>query len=165
MAVVVQEMVPSEVSGILFTSNPATGERSELIINASFGLGEAVVGGQVTPDTYIVNRNDLTDFETILGPKEHQVVYDGDQGVRLEEVKGKERDISSLSDKQVQELCKTALDVESLYEGTPQDVEWAFVMASCTCSNPVLLQICLFNPLILSGNLRPRQIRQQETDS
>ena len=122
MAVVVQEMVPSEVSGILFTSNPATGERSELIINASFGLGEAVVGGQVTPDTYIVNRNDLTDFETILGPKEHQVVYDGDQGVRLEEVKGKERDISSLSDKQVQELCKTALDVESLYEGTPQDV-------------------------------------------
>ena len=126
MAVVVQEMVPSEVSGILFTSNPATGERSELIINASFGLGEAVVGGQVTPDTYIVNRNDLTDFEAILGPKEHQVVYDGDQGVRLEEVKGKERDISSLSDKQVQELCKTALDVESLYEGTPQDVEWAF---------------------------------------
>ena len=48
MAVVVQEMVPSEVSGILFTANPATGERSEMVLNASFGLGEAVVGGQLT---------------------------------------------------------------------------------------------------------------------
>lgn len=51
MAVVVQLMVSSDVSGILFTANPATGARSEIIINASFGLGEAVVGGQVTPDT------------------------------------------------------------------------------------------------------------------
>ena len=65
MAVVVQVMVPSEVSGILFTANPATGERSELIINASFGLGEAVVGGQVTPDTYIVNRGDLSIKESV----------------------------------------------------------------------------------------------------
>ena len=55
MAVVTQLMVPSEVSGILFTANPASGERSEMIINASFGLGEAVVSGQVTPDTYIVD--------------------------------------------------------------------------------------------------------------
>ena len=55
MAVVVQIMVPSEVSGILFTANPATGERSEVILNANFGLGEAVVSGQVTPDTYIVS--------------------------------------------------------------------------------------------------------------
>ena len=59
MAVVVQIMVPSEVSGILFTANPATGERGEMIVNASFGLGEAVVGGQVTPDTYIVDRTTL----------------------------------------------------------------------------------------------------------
>ena len=53
MAVVAQQMVPSDVSGIMFTANPATGERSELIINASFGLGEAVVSGLVTPDTYV----------------------------------------------------------------------------------------------------------------
>ena len=56
MAVVAQVMVPAEVSGILFTANPATGERSEMIVNASFGLGEAVVGGHVAPDTYIVDR-------------------------------------------------------------------------------------------------------------
>ena len=68
-----------------------------MIINASFGLGEAVVGGWVTPDTYIVNRNDLTDFG-LSWVEGTPGVYDGDQGVRLEEVKGKERDISSLSD-------------------------------------------------------------------
>ena len=67
MAVVVQLMVPSDVSGILFTANPATGERSEMVINASFGLGEAVVGGQVTPDTYILDRESLTAKETIIG--------------------------------------------------------------------------------------------------
>ena len=55
MAGVVQKMVPSEVSGILFTANPATGKRSEMIVNASFGLGEAIVGGEITPDTYIID--------------------------------------------------------------------------------------------------------------
>ena len=58
MAVVVQKMVPSEVSEF-FLLRTATGDRSEMIINSSFGLGEAVVSGQVTPDTYIVNRQDL----------------------------------------------------------------------------------------------------------
>lgn len=126
MAVVVQIMVPSEVSGILFTANPATGERSELIINASFGLGEAVVGGQVTPDTYIVNRDDLSVKESILGPKEQQIVYDGDQGIRMEEVAESDRGASSLSDAMLKELSETALRIESLYEGKPQDIEWAF---------------------------------------
>lgn len=74
MAVVVQIMVPSEVSGILFTANPVNGERSEMVVNASFGLGEAVVSGQVTPDNYIVDRNTLTAKETMLGVKERQVI-------------------------------------------------------------------------------------------
>jgi rifampicin phosphotransferase len=55
MAVVVQEMVNAEVSGVLFTANPATGCRDELIINASFGLGEAIVSGEVTPDAYVIS--------------------------------------------------------------------------------------------------------------
>lgn len=74
MAVVVQIMVPSEISGILFTANPATGERSEAIVNASFGLGEAVVGGQVTPDTYVVDRATGEASETIIGTKEQRIV-------------------------------------------------------------------------------------------
>ena len=126
MAVVVQIMVPSEVSGILFTANPATGERNELIINASFGLGEAVVSGQVTPDTYIVDKANKTVKETVIGPKEQKIVSDGEQGVRMEDVSTSERDQSSLSDDMLTELIDTALKIEALYEGQPQDIEWAF---------------------------------------
>jgi pyruvate,water dikinase len=126
MAVVVQEMVPSEVSGILFTANPATGERSELVLNASFGLGEAVVGGQVTPDTFIVERATLAIKESILGPKEQQIVYDGEQGVRLEAVCESDRNRSSMSGDMLRELCETAIEIENLYDGVPQDIEWAF---------------------------------------
>ena len=126
MAVVVQIMVPSEVSGILFTANPATGERNEIIINASFGLGEAVVSGQVTPDTYIVNKNDKTVKETIIGPKEQKIISDGKQGVRMENVSASEQGQSSLSESMLSELVDTVMKVEQLYEGLPQDIEWAF---------------------------------------
>jgi pyruvate,water dikinase len=126
MAVVVQLMVPSEVSGILFTANPASGERAEIIINGSFGLGEAVVSGQVTPDTYIINREDLSIQQELLGPKEQQIVADGDNGVRMESVAEEDRSKSSISPEQLNELCETALQIEALYEGLPQDIEWAF---------------------------------------
>ncbi len=125
MAVTVQIMVRSEVSGILFTANPATGERSEMIVNASFGLGEAVVSGQVTPDTYIVDRASRAAKETMIGPKEQQIVSDGEQGTRLEDVSEGDRQRSSLSDERLEELVSTALEVERLYDDLPQDIEWA----------------------------------------
>ena len=126
MAVVAQIMVASEVSGILFTANPATGERSEIIINASFGLGEAVVSGQVTPDTYIVDRETLKPKETIIGPKAQKIISDGEQGTKMEDVAESERDQSSLSEEMLEELAGTALNIEQLYDGVPQDIEWAF---------------------------------------
>ncbi|MBU29227.1 MAG: hypothetical protein CMD54_03820 [Gammaproteobacteria bacterium] len=126
MAVVVQIMIPSDVSGILFTANPATGERSEMIVNASFGLGEAVVGGQVTPDTFIIDRTDMSLKEAVLGPKEQQIVCDDTQGIRMEDVAESDRTASSLSDPMLLELSETAARVESLYGGQPQDIEWAF---------------------------------------
>jgi pyruvate,water dikinase len=67
MAVVAQQMVPSDVSGIMFTANPVSGERGEIIINASYGLGEAVVSGMVTPDTYVVHR-ETGDVQTRARP-------------------------------------------------------------------------------------------------
>lgn len=126
MAVVVQVMVPSEVAGILFTANPATGERSEMIVNASFGLGEAVVSGQVTPDTYIIDKNTGDVKETVIGPKEQKIVSDGDAGTRLEDTGAGERDKSSLSPDMLSELRDTARKVEDLFDGVPQDIEWAF---------------------------------------
>ncbi len=125
MAVVVQLMVPSDVSGVLFTVNPATGERSEMIVNASFGLGEAVVGGQVTPDTYIVDRESLTPKKTMIGTKEQKIVCDGDLGTRLEHIAESERIQSSLSEKALEELASRALEIEQLFNGVPQDIEWA----------------------------------------
>ena len=127
MAVVVQAMVSSQVSGILFTANPATGERSEIIINASFGLGEAVVSGQVTPDTYIVDKETLRAKETLIGPKEQQIVAHGGHGTRLADVDEGRRGQSSLTDDMLRQLSSTAIDIETLYDGVPQDIEWAVV--------------------------------------
>jgi pyruvate,water dikinase len=125
MAVVVQLMVPSDVSGILFTVNPTTGERSEMIVNASFGLGEAVVGGQVTPDTYVVDRESRVAKETAIGAKEQKIVCDGDQGTRLDDIAESERSQSSLSEEALEELVSRALEIEELFNGVPQDIEWA----------------------------------------
>ena len=125
MAVVVQVMVPSDVSGILFTANPATGARDEMIVNASFGLGEAVVGGLVTADTYVVDRGTFAAKETTLGAKDRMIVADGEQGTRFAEVAAAERERPSLSDAMLRELAETAVKIEAL-QGVPQDIEWAY---------------------------------------
>ncbi len=125
MAVVVQIMVPSDVSGILFTANPVTGERSEIIVNSSFGLGEAVVGGQVTPDSYVVDRKTFTVKESIIGPKAQKIISSDKQGTILQDVSEHERSQSSLSDKSLKELTSIALNIEQTFEGVPQDIEWA----------------------------------------
>ena len=91
-------MVPSEVSGILFTANPATGERSEMIVNASFGLGEAIVGGEVTPDAFIIEKDTLAVKETMIGGKEHMIVSADGQGTETRELTATEREQASLSE-------------------------------------------------------------------
>ena len=125
MAVVVQIMVPSDVSGILFTANPATGARDEMIVNASFGLGEAVVGGLVTADTYVVDRDTFAAKETTVGAKDRMIVADGEQGTRFAEVSAAERERPSLSDAMLRELAETAVKIEEM-QGAPQDIEWAY---------------------------------------
>ena len=125
MAVVVQIMVSSDVSGILFTANPVTGERSEIIINSSFGLGEAVVSGQITPDTYVVDRKASTVKERIIGSKTEKIISSDNQGTILQDVSENERNQSSLSEESLKKLNSLALDIENLFEGLPQDIEWA----------------------------------------
>ena len=125
MAVVIQPMVAADVSGVLFTANPTTGDRSEMIINASFGLGEAIVGGQVTPDTFIVDRDTLTTKETVIGTKELMIVSADDQGTSTRELTSAERQQSSLAEPVLKELAQLATDVEQHFGGVPQDIEWA----------------------------------------
>ena len=125
MAVVVQIMVPSEVSGIVFTANPASGDRSELIVNCSLGLGETVVGGEVTPDTHVVDRDSLAAKQTAIGSKERMIVADGEQGTRTAEVSPEQRQGACLSDTVLSKLSGLALAVEDVFDGEPQDIEWA----------------------------------------
>jgi phosphohistidine swiveling domain-containing protein len=96
-----------------------------MIVNASFGLGEAVVGGQVTPDTYVVDRESRVAKETAIGAKEQKIVCDGDQGTRLDDIAESERSQSSLSEEALEELVSRALEIEELFNGVPQDIEWA----------------------------------------
>lgn len=125
MSVVVQLLVPADVAGILFTANPATGERSEMVINASYGLGEAVVSGQITPDTFIVNRSDGSIKESMIGTKELQIDATDEQGTVNRDVSSELQSCTVLSDEQVRELWEIAEKVVNLYDNVPQDIEWA----------------------------------------
>ena len=134
MAVVVQRMVRSEASGVIFTANPTTGDRDELVINASFGLGEAVVSGDVTPDRYVLSKSGRGVKEFSIGAKESMVVpADGanGQGTRIEEVAGPQRTEQALPFSLLRELSGLALRVERVNDGVPQDIEWAVAEGRC----------------------------------
>ena len=125
MSVVVQQLIPADVAGILFTANPATGERSEMVINASYGLGEAVVSGQITPDTFIVSRTDGAIRESMIGTKEFQIDATDGQGTSNRDVSSDLQTRSVLTDEQVRELWRPAEKVVNIYDKVPQDIEWA----------------------------------------
>ena len=124
MAVVIQLMVNADISGILFTANPTTGERKTIIANASYGLGEAIVSGEVTPDTYIFDRDQRRAVETVIGTKEKMIISDGEGGTLWQEVSATRRAMSCLTEAQLAGLADLALKSESHF-GMPQDVEWA----------------------------------------
>lgn len=124
LAVVVQIMIEGDVSGVLFTVNPTNQNRKEMMINASYGLGEAIVSGIVTPDTVIWDREANKIKNKILGNKEISIVYGKAGGtiqIRNEEEKRKK---FSINEKQIEALVKVAEKIEKHY-GSPQDIEWA----------------------------------------
>lgn len=131
MAVVVQTMVQAEVSGILFTANPTTGDRSEMVVNASFGLGEAIVSGQVTPDTYVLDRDNLKVKEMVIGSKEQMIVSTGEQGTSIQAVPASQRGESSLPTTPLSDLVTLAIRVEHYFGDSPQDIEWAVADGKC----------------------------------
>jgi pyruvate,water dikinase len=123
IAVVVQQLVPADVAGVLFTVNPVTGARDQMMINAAWGLGEAIVGGQVTPDTIIVDKQ--------TGAIESLHVADKDvmtvrlpEGTREELVPAEKRQQAALPPAQAAELIRLGVEIERLY-GQPMDIEWA----------------------------------------
>jgi phosphohistidine swiveling domain-containing protein len=130
MSVVVQAMIPSEVSGVLFTANPVTGESGEVVINASWGLGEAIVSGLVSPDTITVRKCDGQILSRQIGAKELMVRYAGDGGTEESPVPENLRTSSALAHAQVVELLELGDKIEAHY-GKPQDIEWGYCNGRC----------------------------------
>jgi rifampicin phosphotransferase len=123
LAVVVQQFVPADAAGILFTVNPVTGRPDQLVVNASWGLGEAVVGGQVTPDIILLERAGGRVVDYQVGGKEVMTVPAG-AGTREQDTPAGLRDTAVLSAGEASELAHVGLAIEELY-GQPMDVEWA----------------------------------------
>ena len=125
MSVVVQTMIPSEVSGVLFTANPVTGKQDEAVINASWGLGEAIVSGLVSPDTITARKSDGRVIDRQIGVKELMVTYAAGGGTEELPVPAELRTRFSVTDQQVAELTMLGNRIEAHY-GKPQDIEWGY---------------------------------------
>ncbi len=125
MAVVVQKMVNSRSSGVMFTLHPVTGNRDVVVIESSWGLGEAIVGGKVTPDEFVIDKKTLKIIEKKINRKEIMIVYDPEKGTNVE-VKVPEDMATkpSISDEEAVRLAKYGIAIENHYKH-PMDIEWA----------------------------------------
>ena len=123
IAVLVQQLVAADVAAVVFSANPITGNRDEVMINASWGLGESIVGGTVTPDTFIVRKSDLAVVQRVIADKQHMAVS-APGGTHEVDVPRFLRNTTSLNDEQVIEMAKLALTLE-ITMGHPVDIECA----------------------------------------
>ncbi len=123
IAVVVQKMVNSQVSGVMFTSHPVTGE-PVILIEAAYGLGEAVVSGSVTPDEYVVDKKTLKIIDKKVVSQERMIVQKPGGGTEWVPVPPEKRSQQKLPDNKIVELAKIGRMIEDIY-GFPQDIEWA----------------------------------------
>jgi pyruvate,water dikinase len=125
MGVVVQCMVPAEAAGVMLTLDPITGDRSHITIEAAYGLGAAVVNGEVTPDRYGVDKVLLEIRSRSISPKTVAYRFDPSvQGTRLEPVPAPLQTQPCLGDEEVLELARLGKRMEQA-AGRPQDLEWA----------------------------------------
>lgn len=124
MAVVVQAMVDARAAGVMFTRSPTTGDRSVITIEAAWGLGSAVVGGEVTPDRWVLGKitGDITVREISDKAIRHAPAAGG--GIETVPVAEASRSVPCLTDEELQTLRSIARKVERHY-GCPQDIEWA----------------------------------------
>jgi len=130
IAVPVQKMVQSEVSGIMFTVEPLTNDENRITVEAVFGLGESVVSGEITPDHYLVNKNDYSILEKQITPQDWQLVKNPDYSTSVNgsniklPIQDDIREKQKLSDEEISEIAKLGVSIEAHYE-FPQDIEWA----------------------------------------
>jgi pyruvate, water dikinase len=140
MGVTIQLMVDSLISGVLFTCNPLTGDPSMIAINASWGLGLSVVGGEVTPDDYLVSKVTGEVVRETLGDKRVEYVPDPHgAGVVLQEVSGERPAARCLGDQEIAALVAVAKAAQAHF-GSHQDVEWALARTGSVPDNLFVVQ-------------------------
>lgn len=128
LSVAVQEMVDADVAGVAFTISPTTGDPSVMAVNASWGLGEAVVSGEVTPDEYWLSKiGPRLERSTIARKGLRCVPNDNGKGTVLQDVPPEQVEAPCLTEAQVVELAEIAMRVER-HHGTAQDIEWALTL-------------------------------------
>lgn len=123
LAVVIQHMVQSEKSGVFFTVNPIDQDVNNMMIEAGYGLGEAVVSGSITPDTYTIQKQSLAIIDKRISKQDWMITKVGEKNVKAN-IKKDFQQVQKLTDQQIQELAKIGRNIEKHY-GWPQDIEWA----------------------------------------
>ncbi len=123
MGIVVQKMVDAEKAGVIFTANPMTNDTSQIVIEAVWGYGEAIVSGLVIPDEYVINKEDGSLLEKKIGRKLWMKRYDPVYGLKKDSVERERIDAQVLENGEIEKLWEFARKVEGHY-GTPQDIEW-----------------------------------------
>jgi len=139
VAVVVQKMIQSEISGITFTVHPVTRDKNQMIIEAGYGLGEAIVGGMITPDTYVINKSQIqsaswrtksqiSNKQNIIIDKniseQAMMIVRSAQGTKKQAVPKNKQAKQKLTDQQTIQLAEVCQHIEKHYK-KPQDIEWA----------------------------------------
>jgi len=120
---IVQKMVQSEVSGVCFTVHPVIKDKNQMVIEAAWGLGEILVSGQITPDTYVIEKDSLNILDVNVNTQKKMIVLvkKGNKPIAVPRPK---RNQQKLLEAQIKELAKLCLKIENHYKD-PQDVEWA----------------------------------------
>ena len=120
-----QEMVQSEISGIVFTVHPITNDENQMVIEAGYGLGEVIVEGRITPDTYVINKNKPSIINKNISMQRILIAKSVKGGNIEKSVLRMKQGKQKLSNGRIINLARICINIEKHYK-RPQDIEWAF---------------------------------------
>ncbi len=124
VAVVVQEMINPEISGVCFTQNPVTKNKNQIVIEAGYGIGEAIVKGMITPDRYLIKKDELIIEDVNIGFQKI-VIRQSKEGTKKTKIENEKQYKQKLNGRQMIELSTLCKKIEKIYK-RPQDIEWTF---------------------------------------